>query len=129
MVREHGDGAISLTLGAVHVLNEIAPEIPVLKPNGVTGLLQHPGNPGRPVSISFVEAYEEVSLVVWIIHSLSATAILRAVGKSLERAIKVGLGTRPLQGPALAGPFLQGGAIGRARLLEPRRPALPLPER
>src|SRR3954463_5839292 len=124
MVREHRDGAISLPLGAVHVLNEVAPEIPVLKPNGVAGLLQHPGNPGRPVSISFVEAYEKVSLVVWIIHRLSATVILRAVRKSFEGAFKIVLGRRPLQRDALAGPFLQGRAIGRHRLLEPRRPAL-----
>src|SRR3954471_14191274 len=72
MVREHREGAISLLVGAVHVLDEVAPEVPVLKPDRVTGLLQYPSNPGRPGSVSLVEADEEVTLVTRVVGQLGS---------------------------------------------------------
>src|SRR3954451_21239897 len=46
----------------VHVLDEVAAEVPVLEPDRVAGLLQHPSDPRCPASISLVEADEEVAL-------------------------------------------------------------------
>src|SRR3954466_6140736 len=78
MVGEHGQGAIRLLVGMVHMLDEVTSEIPVLEPDGVTSLLQHPSNPSRPGAISFVKADKEVTLDSQIIGescglSVSAT--------------------------------------------------------
>src|SRR6476661_8756984 len=62
MLRKDGEGAVGLLVGAVHVLDEVASEVPVLEPDRVASLLQHPSDPGCPTSISFVEADEEVTL-------------------------------------------------------------------
>ena len=48
---------------------------------------------------------------------------------ALERIAEIVLRRRPVERNPLARPFLQRRAIGRHRLLQPRRPALPLPER
>ena len=46
-----------------------------------------------------------------------------------ERVAEIYLRHRPVERHAFARPFLQSRAVGRDRLLEPRRPALPPPER
>src|SRR4051794_1484530 len=84
MVREHGEGAIGLLVGAVHLLDEVAPEVPVLKPDRVAGFLQNPSNPGRPVSIGLVEADEEVTLGALVIgHRVSAPPIKHSILDSI----------------------------------------------
>jgi hypothetical protein len=62
VVGEDGYGALGRLVGALHVLDEVTPEVPVLEPDRVVGFLQHPGNPGRPLTISLVEADEEMAL-------------------------------------------------------------------
>src|SRR3954470_17251983 len=62
MIREHGEGAIGLLVSAVHVLDEVAAEVPVLEPDRAASLLQHPGDPGCPGTISLVEANKEIAL-------------------------------------------------------------------
>src|SRR3954465_13753918 len=64
---ERGQGAIRLLVGTVHMLDEVASEVPVLEPDGVTSLLQHPSNQSRPGAISFVKAHKEVTLYSQII--------------------------------------------------------------
>jgi len=46
----------------------------------------------------------------------------------LERVGEIFLGLGPLERNARASPYLQSGAAGRDRFLEPRRPTLSLPE-
>src|SRR3712207_4443676 len=55
IVGEHNEGAFRLAVGALHVLDEITVEIPVLKPDLIAGLLQDRSDPGRPRTISLVE--------------------------------------------------------------------------
>src|SRR4051794_37523442 len=62
MIREHGEGAMGLRMCPVHVLDEVAAEVPVLEPDRAPSLLQHPGDPGCPGTISLVEANKEIAL-------------------------------------------------------------------
>src|SRR5688572_1171086 len=73
MVGEHGEGAIGLLVSTVHVLDEVAAEVPVLEPDRVAGFLQNPSDPSRPGAVSLVEADEEVTLGPQVIsHEMPA---------------------------------------------------------
>jgi hypothetical protein len=47
----------------IHLKDEVALKVRILKQNRVALLLQNPSNPGRPCSISLVEANVEVALL------------------------------------------------------------------
>src|SRR3954468_3992543 len=85
MVGEHGQGAIRLLVGMVHMLDEVASEIPVLEPDGVTRLLQHPSNPSGPGAISFVKADKEVTLDGQIIGQRRGLSLQRHSNLQAER--------------------------------------------
>src|SRR3954447_18718560 len=104
MVREHGEGTISLLAGTVHVLDEVAPEVPVLKPDRVIGFLQHPSNPGRPNPISLVEADEEVTLGIYEAH-WQISLLKRALVGDLSALCATNLIGLTRTAPALRQPF------------------------
>src|SRR5687768_6030710 len=87
MVGEHGQRAMRLSMRPVHVLDKVPAEIPILEPDRVAGLLQHPGDPGGPGTVSLVEADEEVALGG------------RAVGHGCQPRL---LAPRPCSSPGLA---------------------------
>src|SRR3954454_19657624 len=62
MVGKDGQCAMGLRMCPVHVLDEVAAEVPVLEPDRAASLLQHPGDPGCPGTISLVEANKEIAL-------------------------------------------------------------------
>jgi hypothetical protein len=62
--REDGDGVARLLDRPIHLEDEVALEIPVLEDGRVAGLLERPGDPGRPVAVGPGEADEEVALAV-----------------------------------------------------------------
>ena len=64
MVGENGQCPVRLGVRPVHVLDEVAAEVPILKPGRVAGFLQHPRDPGRPRPVGLVEAHEEIALAV-----------------------------------------------------------------
>src|SRR4051812_25618389 len=68
--RKDRDGATGFLVGPVHLQDEVALEVPVLKKDGVPGVFQHPSDPGRPGAISLVAADEEIALAIRIVsHS------------------------------------------------------------